>query len=225
MSTTKQKSKFSRFLRNNAALLLIIFCVLAILAVVLAVTLTPSSSTPDSPVVVNPDPDDGKKPDVPDKPEPTTKTERIYFKSPIAASRITVQYTDGSDDALFEPSATLGGWRAHMGVDIAAEEGANVTAMYDGTVIATAYDFGMGNIVTIDHGEGVIATYASLGETYVNVGDQVKQGDNIGTVSTSASNEFLDGAHLHLSMTKNNKTVNPAPYVNGEIYREIEVAA
>ena len=221
MNNTKPKSKFSRFLRNNAALLLIIFCVLAIAAVVLAVTLTQTTTLPDSPVVVDPNPDDDKKPTPSDPVVP--KMEKVYFMSPIAASKITVQYTDGTDEAMFEYSQTLGGWRAHMGVDIAAEEGAKVMAMYDGTVIETKYTLGLGNMVTIDHGEGVIATYASLGDVNVNKGDVVKKGETIGTVSTSASDEFMDGAHLHLFMTDGKNYVNPTPYVNGEIYREVEV--
>ena len=221
MNTTKPKSKFSRFLRNNAALLLIIFCVLAITAVVLAVTLTrPNEPVVDNPVVVNPNPDDNK-PDIPNPVVP--QIEKIYFAAPVAASKITVQFSDGTDDAMFEQSSTLGWWQSHLGVDIAAEEGTNVSSMYDGTVIDVSYNAGMGNMVTIDHGDNVIATYASLGEVGVNKGDVVKKGDIIGTVSTSAGNEFLDGAHLHLSVKKNDKYVNPAPYVNGTIFREVEV--
>lgn len=220
MNTTKPKSKFSRFLKNNAALLLIIFCVLAITAVVLAVTLSKTADPVDNPVVVEPNPDDDKKPVIPDPVVP--QIEKVYFASPIAASKITVQYSDGSDDALLEPSATLGWWKAHMGVDIAAAEGTNVAAMYDGTVIDVKYDLGMGNMVVIDHGDNVIATYASLGEVAVDKGEEVKKGDTIGTVGTTAEYEFADGAHLHLSVTKDDKTVNPTPYVNGTIFREVE---
>ena len=63
MNTTKQPNKFTRFLRNNAALLLLIFCVLAIAAVVLAVTLTRAPDEPvipDNPVVVDPGNNDDK---------------------------------------------------------------------------------------------------------------------------------------------------------------------
>jgi len=223
MNTTKPKSKFSRFLKNNAALLLIIFCVLAITAVVLAVTLTRTSDPIDNPVVVEPNPDDDKKPTIPDPVVP--KIEKVYFAAPIAASKITVQYSDGTDAALLEHNATLDCWCAHMGVDIAAEEGTNVAAMYDGTVIDVKYTLGLGNMVVVDHGENVIATYASLGDVAVEKGATVKKGDILGTVSTSASDEFMDGAHLHLSFTKDGKSVNPTPYVNGTIFREVEVPA
>ncbi|MCM1289768.1 MAG: M23 family metallopeptidase [Corallococcus sp.] len=220
MNTTKPKSKFSRFLKNNAALLLIIFCVLAITAVVLAVTLSKTSDPTDSPVVVDPNPDDNK-PTVPDPVVP--QIEKVFFASPIAASKITVQFNDGTDASMFEQSSTLGWWQAHMGVDIAANEGTDVTAMYDGTVIEVKYTMGMGNAVTIDHGDNVVATYASLGDVAVKKGDVLKKGDVVGTVSTTASDEYLDGAHLHLSVKKDGKYVNPAPYVNGDIFREVEV--
>lgn len=220
MNTTKPKSKFSRFLKNNAALLLIIFCVLAITAVVLAVTLSRTADPVDNPVVVEPTPDDDKKPVIPDPVVP--QIEKVYFASPIAASKITVQYSDGTEDAMFEPSKTLGWWSAHMGVDIAAAEGTKVAAMYDGTVIDVKYDAGYGNMVVIDHGDNVVATYASLGEVSVEKGDIVEKGEVIGTVGTTAEYEFADGAHLHLSIEKDNKTVNPTPYVNGTIFREVE---
>ena len=73
MNTTKKTNKFTRFLRNNAALLILILCILAIATVVLAVTLTrPNPDTPvipDNPVVGDPDDKDpdNNKPDIKDK--------------------------------------------------------------------------------------------------------------------------------------------------------------
>ena len=50
----------------------------------------------------------------------------------------------------------------------------------------------------------------------------VKAGEKIGEVSTTASYEFSDGAHLHLEISKNGTAVDPMPYVKGEVYREVE---
>ena len=83
----------------------------------------------------------------------------------------------------------------------------------------------MGNVVKIDHGDNVVATYASLGDVEVVKGQAVKKGDVIGEVSTTASYEFSDGAHLHLEVEVNGEAVNPTPYVKGEIYREVEEEA
>lgn len=220
MNTTKQPNKFTRFLRNNAALLILIFCVLAIASVVLAVTLT-RDKTPDTPIIPdNPvvkDPDDTNK-----DPDPVIKDKvKVYFSSPVAHTSISMGYTDGKD-TMFVFSSTLNDWASHKGVDLVAADGTAVSAMYDGTVIDVKETFAMGNIVTIDHGDNVVATYASLSDVQVTKGQTVKKGDKIGAASTTASNEFMDGAHVHLEIAKDGKNVDPMPYVNGTIYREIE---
>lgn len=219
MNSAKQTNKFTRFLRNNAALLLLIFCVLAITAVVLAVTLTrqPNSPViPDNPVVVDPGNDDKKDP------EPVIKDKvKVYFNSPLQYDKISMGYTDGKD-TLFVFSSTLNDWSSHKGVDLIATDGTDVMAMYDGTVVDVKETFALGQTVTIDHGDNVVATYASLGDVQVTKGQTVKKGEKIGAVSTSASNEFMDGAHLHLEVTVNGKNADPMPYIGGEIFREVE---
>ncbi|MCX4287026.1 MAG: M23 family metallopeptidase [Clostridia bacterium] len=216
MYSTKQTNKFTRFLRNNAALLLIIFCVVAITSVVLAVTLTRDRTTP----VIPNNPVDGKPDD--NKPDPVEKDKiKVYFGKPVEYTSISMEYTDGKD-VLFVFSSTLNSWESHNAVDLVAADGTAVNAMYDGTVIEVTETYGLGHIVKVDHGDNVIATYASLGDVQVQKGQNIKKGEKIGAVSTSASYEFKDGAHLHLEITKDGKNVNPMPYVSGEIFREVE---
>lgn len=218
-NTTKKPNKFIRFLRNNAALLLLIFCVLAIAAVVLAVTLTRDTPIiPDDPVVNNPS-DDTPGDDTPTTPK--TEIVQVFFVAPVKYSGISMEYTNDSDN-MFVFNATLKYWATHRAVDLLADDGSEVVAMYDGTVIDVSESYGMGHTVTIDHGDSVIATYASLADVQVVKGQQVSKGDVIGAVSTSASYEFADGAHLHLEVTQNGNYVDPMPYVNGEVYREFE---
>lgn len=207
-------NKFTRFLKNNAALLLIIFCVLAIAAVVLAVTLTDGGNNvlPDDDVVINPNPDE------PDEEKPTVS--KVYFASPVDYTVVTMDYTDG-EDVLFVFNKTLNNWSTHFALDLAAAEGTDVLSMYDGTVVEVSESYGMGNTIKIDHGDNVVATYASLGEVSVVEGQQVQKGEKIGVVSTTASYEFSDGAHLHLEVTENGNSVDPTPYVKGEIFREV----
>ena len=219
MNTTKKTNKFTRFLRNNAALLILIFCVIAIATVVLAVTLT-RDNTPDNPVI--PDNPVVKDPDDNDDPAPGVKDKvKVYFTSPVKNTSTGMGYTDGKD-TLFVFNSTLNDWASHKGVDLVAADGTEVTSMYDGTVIDVKETFAMGNIVTIDHGDNVVATYASLADVQVVRGQTVKKGDKIGAVSTTASNEFMDGAHLHLEVAVKGASVDPTPYVNGEIFREFD---
>lgn len=221
MNSTKQTNKFTRFLRNHAALLILVFCVLAISAVVLAVTLSKDhTKIPDSGVAGKPGDNDDDNPGTVNPPQPTTQ--KIYFISPVKYTSIGMEFTDG-EQLQFVFNSTLNYWATHNAVDLAAADGTEVVAMYDGTVIEVDETYGMGNYVKVDHGNNVVVTYASLGDVTVQEGQQVKQGDKLGAISTSASYEFLDGAHLHLEVTENGKTVDPTPYVNGEIFREVEV--
>ena len=227
MNSTKQPSKFRRFLRNNAALLLLIFCVLAITAVILAVTLTRSTPTlPDDPVVNKPD-DNQPGNNTPDDDTPNTPSKKkikIYFEAPVNYSGIGMEFTDRGEN-MFVFNNTLEMWETHRALDLLADEGSEVKSMYEGTVIKVGSTFNDGGYVVIDHGDNVIATYASLKNVQVHEGQQLARGDVIGETSISASAEYIDGAHLHLKVTKNNVVVDPTPYVMGEIYREFEVDA
>ncbi len=218
MNSTKKTNKFARFLKNNVALLLIIFCVIAITTVVLCVTLIkPDKKVIDNPVVVDPTPDDP----VVDKPaEP--ELIKVYFSAPVKYSAVTMEYNTGTGDDLFVFNKTLGRYETHRAVDLKADEGASVSAMYDGIVIDVTSSYGMGKTVKIDHGSGVIATYSSLADVNVTKGAQVKKGDEIGTVGSTAQYECEDGAHLHLEVRQNDKAVDPMPYINGTVYREVE---
>ena len=220
MNSTKQQNKFTRFMRTHAALLIIIFCVLAITAVVLAVTLTRSTDPliPDDPVSSNPgnnDPDDKK-------PGTTPSKQKVYFRKPVEYNSIYSEYTSCIGDDLFVFNPTLGYWETHKAVDLAAADGTEVVAMHDGIVVKVDENIQWGCFVTIDHGDNVVATYASLSDVKVVEGQQVKRGDALGAVSTSAGNEFESGAHLHLEVYKNKEAVDPMPYVRGEMFREMD---
>ena len=220
MSNTQ--SKFVKFVKNNVALLLIVACAIAIFTVVLVVSLQPDAPI-DNPVVNNPS-DNPSGDNVTPDPTPVIKTEivKVYYGSPLVYEAEGMGYTNG-DDVLFVYNSTLNVWKTHDGIDLIADEGASVCAMFDGTVVDVSETYGMGNSITIDHGNGVIATYASLSNVQVVKGQVVDKGEKIATVSTSASYEFVDGNHLHLEVQKDGKHVDPMPYVNGEMYTEKEV--
>lgn len=226
MNNTKQPSKFRRFLRNNAALLLLIFCVLAITAVVLAVTLTKAPVIPDDPVVNNPN-DDNPSSNLPDDDTPSTPNKKkiqIYFAAPVKYTSIGMDFTDGGDN-MFVFNNTLEQWETHKALDLLAAEGSEVVSMFDGTVLKVGSTYKHGDYVVIDHGDNVIATYASLQNVQVQAGQKLAKGDVIGEASISASAEYIDGAHVHLQVTVNGNAVDPTPYVKGTVYREIEVDA
>ena len=115
MNSTRQTNKFARLLKNNAALLLIIFCVIAIATVVLAVTLAPGNDTPNPDIDVTVDPDDNVNNPDDNKPELI----KVYFQSPVDYTVVTMEYTDG-EELLFVINNTINTWATHNAVDPAS---------------------------------------------------------------------------------------------------------
>lgn len=109
---------------------------------------------------------------------------------------------------------TMGDWRVHDGVDLAAELGTAVMAPAGGTVSDVSTDDLMGTTVTILHADGVISVCANLdGVVSVEMGDTVRTGDVIGTVGGTAIAESREQGHLHLSMTRDGVSVDPLEYL------------
>ncbi len=97
-------------------------------------------------------------------------------------------------------STTMGDWRFHSGVDIQAAEGTPVRAVLPGKVTKVDDSFELGLYCTIDNGGGVKTVYGSLKTCAVQAGQQVKQGDTIGSAGTSAVTEAALGPHVHLEI-------------------------
>ena len=106
-------------------------------------------------------------------------------------------------------------WRVHNGVDIAAEEGAEVRAAADGTVYTTFSDDTMGTTVVIRHEGGYTTQYSSLAEELqVSAGDSVSVGQVIGCVGSTALVETAIGPHVHFSVTYRDASVDPAEFLS-----------
>jgi len=105
------------------------------------------------------------------------------------------------------------GWRKfHMGVDIAAPEGAPIRAANNGTVIfsgKTADIPAYGNMVVIDHGNGFSTVYAHCARTLVDRGRKVKQNQLIARVGSTGN---ATASHLHLELRYNGTAVDPEKY-------------
>jgi murein DD-endopeptidase MepM/ murein hydrolase activator NlpD len=99
----------------------------------------------------------------------------------------------------------------HSGMDFRATSGSSVLATAKGTVTAADYNGGYGNMVDIDHGNGLSTRYGHLSQILVGVGQHVSIGDVIGkTGSTGRST----GPHLHYEIRKNGSAVNPMKYLS-----------
>jgi len=100
--------------------------------------------------------------------------------------------------------------RHHDGTDIAAPTGTPVRATAKGRVIHSAFDGAYGNLIKIDHGNGLQTWYAHLSKRVVSEGDIVAKNDLIGNVGSTGRST---GPHLHYEVHVNGKPVNAAKYL------------
>lgn len=113
----------------------------------------------------------------------------------------------------------FGGARGHRGLDVGGGNGGGqtVVAAASGVVVGAGQleHWSFGNMVVIDHGNGLATAYAHLGSISVGAGQQVSQGQAIGTVGYSGRciPSGPGGAHLHFEVRVNGGVVNPANYV------------
>jgi murein DD-endopeptidase MepM/ murein hydrolase activator NlpD len=99
--------------------------------------------------------------------------------------------------------------RMHQGIDISAPTGTSVRAAASGRVIMAGWMGGYGNLVVIDHGNGLATAYAHLSSIWAGSGS-VSQGQGIGAVGCTGS---CTGAHLHFEVRVNGSPVDPLSYL------------
>ncbi len=141
------------------------------------------------------------------QPQPITKTFDLGFLNPERGSMA---------DPVEGGTVTSGfGWRLdpingkrswHNGVDIKAEEGTPVLAAESGKVIFSGVDPEFGNMVILEHPNGLQSLYGHNGSLNVNVGDTIQKGTEIATVGSTGR---AIGAHLHFEIRKADLPVNP----------------
>jgi murein DD-endopeptidase MepM/ murein hydrolase activator NlpD len=100
--------------------------------------------------------------------------------------------------------------RMHEGIDIAAASGTPIRAAAAGTVIYAGWLGGYGNLVVLDHGNGLATAYAHASSILVGVGQQVSQGETVSLVGTTGHST---GPHLHFEVRVNGVAVDPLSYL------------
>lgn len=120
--------------------------------------------------------------------------------------------------------------RHHNGIDIGVESNTRVNSVADGEVVRSDMkDYnGYGNFIVIKHNTGqedFYSAYAHLNKRLVNVGDIVKQGQEIalsgGSQGLAGGSGSSTGSHLHFEIRKtlDGQWIDPEPYIqNGEIF-------
>lgn len=104
----------------------------------------------------------------------------------------------------------LGKLAMHSGLDFRAAQGAPVLAAADGKVLDAGRNGGYGNLVEIDHGNGLTTRYAHLSAIGVKSGQSVKRGAVVGWVGSTGRST---GPHLHYEIRRGGLAVNPGTFV------------
>lgn len=93
----------------------------------------------------------------------------------------------------------------HRGVDVASDLHTPVYAVSGGIVTKSYYSKSYGHVIFIKHEEGYETVYAHLQKRLVKQGENVKQGDKIGTMGSTGNSS---GPHLHFEVHKNVWTIH-----------------
>lgn len=100
----------------------------------------------------------------------------------------------------------------HSGVDFAGAVGTPVHASGDGIVVQARYSKDYGNVVMIDHGQGVVTLYAHNSRLEVRTGDVVLAGQEIAKMGSTGRST---GPHLHFEVRQSGQRIDPGRYLAG----------
>ncbi len=184
----KKKSRVKEFFKKFGGYIAGIVLVLALTTTGLVLGLTGGHKVPD---------------------DVDVSTSDLKFGLPMTSPEILKDFS-----ALeLQENTTLNQWEAHLSIDMTSADGF-VYSVLDGTVLDVAYNYMEGHIVKIQHEGGFVSIYSSLGkDLLVSKGDKVTTGQKIGVAGATASAEEADGDHLHFTLTKDDKKVDPNLYI------------
>lgn len=133
-------------------------------------------------------------------------------KEPV--SQIVIQGTRGVAEPLDTLRVTSGfgpRWgRSHTGIDLGSNQGTPIYAADDGVVICAEYCGSYGNLVRVDHGDGIETYYAHCSSLDVSEGEYVNVGDIIARVGSTGNST---GPHLHFEVRVNGVPQNPVGWL------------
>jgi murein DD-endopeptidase MepM/ murein hydrolase activator NlpD len=126
----------------------------------------------------------------------------LFLISPVQFRYISSRFTNARRHPI------LGTWRAHRGVDYAANSGTPVRATADGVIVQRGRSGNYGNLVEIRHANGYTTRYAHLQGFAAgqSMGSRVTQSQTIGYVGMTG---LATGPHLHYEMLRSGSHINP----------------
>jgi murein DD-endopeptidase MepM/ murein hydrolase activator NlpD len=141
----------------------------------------------------------------------------VPLRRPLAGElEMTSPFGVRMDPFFHQPSV-------HPGIDFRATVGDSIYATAAGKVVKAGWDGGYGQMVEIDHGEGLATRYGHMSEIGVTVGQKVRAGQIIGRVGSTGRST---GPHLHYEVRVNGEAVNPDKFLaaGGQIFGGLPIA-
>ena len=136
----------------------------------------------------------------------------IGYHNQLSAALPSIWPSSGEVSSPF--GLRWGGSDFHPGIDIANDYGTPILAAASGTVTAAGWNSGgYGNMVDIDHGNGIWTRYGHAEAVVVTVGETVQKGQLIAYMGSTG---FSTGPHVHYEVHVNGELVNPILYLGGE---------
>ena len=174
---------------------------------------------PPAPVPAEPEPEMREEPAAPAQSAVTVTLPEPDPELAIEPPALVVNPLVGETVAAFSMeqlsySETMGDWRVHDGLDLAAEPGTPVCAASSGTVLDVRDDDLLGTTVVISHDGGYDTLYSNLqAQPTVEIGDYVTAGQTIGSVGNTALGESALPPHLHFGVSKDGEPMDPAQFL------------
>jgi murein DD-endopeptidase MepM/ murein hydrolase activator NlpD len=138
--------------------------------------------------------------------QPEYQDVAIPAGSPVDRANLTSTFGVRTDP--FRATAAM-----HPGIDLAAPLGTPVYATADGVVDRSEWnDGGYGNLIEIDHGQGIQTRYGHLSQRIAQPGQAVHRGDLIGLMGSTGRST---GSHLHYEVRVAGQAIDPIPFVPG----------
>ncbi len=141
-----------------------------------------------------------------------TLLKSLKDKRNLLAATPSLRPTNGwiSSNFGYRVSPFTGRKEFHKGLDIATREGTPIISPADGVVTYSGNKWLMGNMITIDHGYGMLTRYGHIKELLKKKGDKVKRGEVIALVGNTGRST---GPHVHYEIRLNGVPVNPQKYI------------
>ena len=218
MKSWKESEFFKKLkaVRVNRAVYLCAIVILLSLSVVLAVTVATNRANKNDVGTLPPDTTDTPTdalPGINEEPEdsePTINDQLPELSLPVSG---TLSKKHSVDTQVFSP--TMNDYRIHLGIDIATEASAPVSAVADGTVSQLWEDPMMGWCIALEHTGECVTVYKNLAKDFaegITVGTTVQKGQILGHVGDSAMMEIAEEPHLHMEMNVKGLQVDPLEY-------------